>query len=59
MAENMPPFEMDPTTLESKGLWDYDGKMLGISTTAELIRHQADPVDGDAGAALQAADEAS
>jgi carotenoid cleavage dioxygenase-like enzyme len=34
MAENMPPFEMDPTTLASKGLWDYDGKMLGISTTA-------------------------
>lgn len=34
MAENMPPFEMDPRTLESKGLWDYDGKMLGLSTTA-------------------------
>jgi len=34
MAENMPPFEMDPTTLESKGLWLYDGKMLGGSTTA-------------------------
>ncbi|MFK7894800.1 MAG: carotenoid oxygenase family protein [Myxococcota bacterium] len=34
LAENMPPFELDPETLESKGLWDYDGKMLGISTTA-------------------------
>lgn len=34
MAENMPPFEMDPKSLESKGLWDYDGKMLGMSTTA-------------------------
>ena len=34
MAENMPPFEMDPETLESRGLWDYDGKMLGVSTTA-------------------------
>lgn len=34
LAENMPPFEMDPTTLESKGLWDYDGKMVGMSTTA-------------------------
>lgn len=34
MAENMPPFEMDPTTLESKGLWTYDGRMRGISTTA-------------------------
>lgn len=34
MAENMPPFELDPSSLESKGLWDYDGKMLGLSTTA-------------------------
>ena len=34
MAENMPPFEMDPVSLESKGLWNYDGKLLGISTTA-------------------------
>ncbi len=34
MAENMPPFEMDPKTLESKGLWEYDGKMVGMSTTA-------------------------
>jgi carotenoid cleavage dioxygenase len=34
MAENMPPFRMDPETLDSIGLWDYDGRMLGISTTA-------------------------
>jgi len=34
MAENMAPFELDPTTLESKGRWNYDGKMLGMSTTA-------------------------
>ncbi|MFB0976619.1 MAG: carotenoid oxygenase family protein [Myxococcota bacterium] len=34
LTENMPPFEMDPQTLESKGLWDYEGKMLGLSTTA-------------------------
>jgi len=34
LAENMPPFEMDPTSLASIGLWDYDGKMLGVSTTA-------------------------
>ena len=34
LAENMPPFEMDPETLASKGLWEYDGKMLGMSTTA-------------------------
>ncbi len=34
MVENAPPFEMDPDTLESKGLWNYDGKLLGMSTTA-------------------------
>jgi len=34
LAENMPPFEMDPETLASKGLWDYDGRLLGVSTTA-------------------------
>ena len=34
LVENAPPFEMDPKTLDSKGLWDYDGKMLGMSTTA-------------------------
>lgn len=34
LVENAPPFEMEPTSLESKGLWDYDGRMLGVSTTA-------------------------
>ena len=34
LVENAPPFEMDPITLESKGLWNYDGKMLGMATTA-------------------------
>ena len=34
LVENAPPFEMDPTTLESKGPWNYDGNMLGMSTTA-------------------------
>ncbi len=34
LAENMPPFEMDPKSLASIGLWDYEGKMLGVSTTA-------------------------
>lgn len=34
LVENAPPFEMDPQTLESKGPWNYDGKMLGLSTTA-------------------------
>jgi carotenoid cleavage dioxygenase-like enzyme len=34
LVENAPPFEMNPDTLESMGLWDYDGKMVGMSTTA-------------------------
>ena len=34
MQETIPPFFMDPVTLESKGLWDYDGKMLGIASSA-------------------------
>jgi carotenoid cleavage dioxygenase-like enzyme len=34
MVENAPPFEMDPKTLDSIGPWNYDGKMLGLSTTA-------------------------
>ncbi len=34
LVENAPPFEMDPVTLESKGLWPYDGKMVGMATTA-------------------------
>ncbi|MEM7413724.1 MAG: carotenoid oxygenase family protein [Myxococcota bacterium] len=34
LVENMPPFELDPESLDSKGVWDYDGKMLGLSTTA-------------------------
>jgi carotenoid cleavage dioxygenase-like enzyme len=34
LVESAPPFEMDPRTLEPKGLWKLDGKMLGISTTA-------------------------
>jgi all-trans-8'-apo-beta-carotenal 15,15'-oxygenase len=34
MQETMPPFFMDPVTLESKELWDYDGKMLGMASSA-------------------------
>ncbi len=34
MHETMPPFFMDPDTLESKGIWDYDGKMLGMASGA-------------------------
>lgn len=34
LVENAPPFEMDLETLESRGFWELDGKMLGLSTTA-------------------------
>ena len=34
LSEDAPPFELDPVTLESKGFWNFDGKMLGPSTTA-------------------------
>jgi carotenoid cleavage dioxygenase-like enzyme len=54
MVENQPPFEMDPLTLESKGAWDYDGKMLGLSTTAhpkidgrtgQMVIHGYSPIE--------------
>ena len=34
LVEVAPPFEMDAATLASKGTWDLDGRMLGLSTTA-------------------------
>ncbi len=34
LVENAPPFELDPKSLDSIGLWNYDGKLLGMSTTA-------------------------
>jgi len=34
LVENAAPFELDPDSLDPKGFWDYDGKMLGMSTTA-------------------------
>ncbi len=54
MVEVAPPFEMDPKTLASKGTWDYDGKMLGMSTTAhpkidgktgQMLIHGYQPVE--------------
>jgi carotenoid cleavage dioxygenase len=54
LVENAPPFEMDPETLDSKGIWNYDGKMLGISTTAhpkidgrtgQMLIHGYQPVE--------------
>jgi carotenoid cleavage dioxygenase len=54
LVENAPPFEMDPATLESKGPWLYDGKMLGMATTAhpkidgrtgQMLIHGYQPVE--------------
>ena len=54
LVENAAPFEMDPVTLESKGFWDYDGKLLGMSTTAhpkidgktgQMVIHGYQPVE--------------
>lgn len=54
MVEVAPPFLMDPETLESKGTWDYDGRMLGMSTTAhpkidgrtgQMLIHGYQPVE--------------
>lgn len=54
LVENAPPFELDPATLESKGLWDYDGKLLGMSTSAhpkidgrtgQMVIHGYQPVE--------------
>jgi carotenoid cleavage dioxygenase len=54
LVENSPPFELDPHTLESKGVWRYDGKMLGMSTTAhpkidgrtgQMVIHGYQPIE--------------
>ena len=54
LVENAPPFQMNPTTLESMGLWRYDDKMLGMSTTAhpkidgrtgQMLIHGYQPVE--------------
>ncbi|MEM7667292.1 MAG: carotenoid oxygenase family protein [Pseudomonadota bacterium] len=34
LGEGQLAFEMDPITLESIGPWDYDGKRIGLTTTA-------------------------
>ncbi|MDG2306910.1 MAG: carotenoid oxygenase family protein [Candidatus Binatia bacterium] len=34
LVENAMPFELDRKTLGSIGTWDYDGKAIGMSTTA-------------------------
>lgn len=54
MVENAPPFEIDPETLEPIGSFDYDGKLLSLSTTAhpkidgrtgQMVIHGYQPVE--------------
>lgn len=54
MVENAPPFEIDSTTLEPIGSFDYDGKLVGLSTTAhpkidgvsgQMVIHGYQPVE--------------
>ena len=43
LEERHPPFELDPMTLESRGPWTFDGKLLGPMTAHPKI----DPVTGE------------
>ncbi len=54
LVENASPFELDPETLEPMGHWDYDGRMIGMSTTAhpkidgrtgQMLIHGYQPVE--------------
>jgi len=54
MVENAPPFELDPKTLEPIGPFDYDARLLGMSTTAhpkidgrtgQMIIHGYQPIE--------------
>ena len=54
LVENGPPFELEAGTLASRGPWDLDGKLLGMSTTAhpkvdgrtgQMILHGYQPVE--------------
>jgi carotenoid cleavage dioxygenase-like enzyme len=54
LVENAPPFEIDAKTLEPIGPFDYDGKLLGMSTTAhpkidgktgQMIIHGYQPIE--------------
>jgi carotenoid cleavage dioxygenase-like enzyme len=44
IKEDGPPYEMDPVTLETKGVWDWNGQMTATSFTAHP---KIDPVSGD------------
>ena len=57
MKEDGPPYAMDPDTLETKGLWDWNGQMTATSFTAHP---KIDPDTGDlVGYAYAAKGEAS
>ena len=43
LEEAHPPFELDPMTLESRGSWTFDGKLLGPMTAHPKL----DPVTGE------------
>lgn len=43
LEEAHAPFELDPKTLESKGSWDFDGKLVGPMTAHPKI----DPANGE------------
>jgi carotenoid cleavage dioxygenase-like enzyme len=54
LVENAPPFEIDAKTLEPIGPFDYDGKLLGLSTTAhpkidgrtgQMVIHGYQPIE--------------
>ena len=44
MKEDGPPYAMDPVTLETTGLWDFEGQMKATSFTAHT---KVDPATGD------------
>lgn len=44
MKEDGPPYAMDPHTLETKQLWDFEGQMTATTFTAHP---KIDPVSGD------------
>ena len=44
LKEDGPPYSMDPVTLETNGIWDFDGQMTAATFTAHP---KIDPVNGD------------
>lgn len=44
IKEDGPPYELDPVTLETKGIWDWNGQMTATSYTAHP---KIDPANGN------------